>query len=88
MTMLYIVSALIMVRSIFRVVEYIMGHDRYLLKNEWTLYVFDATLMFGVVVMLGWRYPDDLHPKKGDDVGMESLSVVVLLLLENINNKA
>ncbi|KAH6869072.1 RTA1 like protein-domain-containing protein [Thelonectria olida] len=72
MRMLYIVSVTIMVRSIFRVVEYIMGQDGYLLKNEWTLYVFDALLMFGVVVMLAWRYPDDLHPAKGDDLAMET----------------
>lgn len=76
MVMLYVVSALIMVRSIFRVVEYIMGSDGYLLKNEWTLYVFDAALMIGVVGMLGWRYPDDLHPMTFDepDVEMESES--------------
>ncbi|KAM0326928.1 hypothetical protein ACHAQA_006048 [Verticillium albo-atrum] len=60
MIMLYTVSGLIMVRSIFRVVEYIMGHDGYLLANEWTLYVFDATLMFGVVVMFAWRFPGKL----------------------------
>lgn len=60
MIMLYVVSALIMVRSIFRVVEYIMGYDGYLLAHEWTLYVFDATLMFGVVVMFAWRFPGDL----------------------------
>lgn len=40
-----------MVRSIFRVVEYIMGHDSYLLANEWPLYIFDAVLMFFVIVL-------------------------------------
>ncbi|GKU16376.1 unnamed protein product, partial [Fusarium langsethiae] len=49
--MLYIVSALIMVRSVFRVVEFIGGQDGYLLKHEWTLYVFDALLMFAAVVI-------------------------------------
>ncbi|RSL81758.1 hypothetical protein CEP51_005632 [Fusarium floridanum] len=68
MTMLYVVSVLIMVRSVFRVIEYIMGHDGYPLRNEWTLYVFDALLMFGVVVMLGWRYPCDLLPQKSRDL--------------------
>ena len=62
MVMLYSVSALIMVRSVFRVVEYIMGHDGYLLQNEWTLYVFDAVLMFAVVVLFSWRFPSDLRP--------------------------
>ncbi|KFA74446.1 hypothetical protein S40288_08918 [Stachybotrys chartarum IBT 40288] len=66
MTMLYAVSVLIMVRSVFRVIEYIMGHDGYLLANEWTLYVFDALLMFGVVVMFAWRFPGNLRPAKLD----------------------
>lgn len=68
MTMLYVVSVLIMVRSIFRVIEYIMGHDGYPLRNGWTLYVFDALLMFGVVCMLAWRYPCDLRPQKSRDL--------------------
>ncbi|KFY31589.1 hypothetical protein V493_00977 [Pseudogymnoascus sp. VKM F-4281 (FW-2241)] len=38
LAMLYMVSALIMIRSIFRVVEYVMGGDGYLLSNEWTLH--------------------------------------------------
>jgi hypothetical protein len=88
MVMLYIVSALIMVRSIFRVVEYILGHDGYPLKNEWTLYIFDAVLMFGVVVMVGWRYPEDLNPKKGDDLDMELQTTVMPSLPEHVNNKA
>ncbi|KXJ86092.1 RTA1 domain protein [Microdochium bolleyi] len=50
MAMLYAVSALIMIRSLFRVVEYVLGPHGYPLMNEWTLYVFDASLM--VIVML------------------------------------
>ncbi|VUC26719.1 unnamed protein product [Clonostachys rosea] len=64
MHMLYAVSGLIMVRSTFRVVEYIMGHDSYLLANEWPLYVFDAVLMFFVVVLFGWRFPGYLANSK------------------------
>ncbi|OAF60593.1 hypothetical protein VC83_03254 [Pseudogymnoascus destructans] len=37
LAMLYMVSALIMIRNIFRVAEYVMGNDGYLLANEWTL---------------------------------------------------
>ena len=43
--MLYGVSALVMERSIFRVVEFIMGNDGYLLSTEWPVYVFDAVPM-------------------------------------------
>ncbi|KAI1379583.1 RTA-like protein [Hypoxylon crocopeplum] len=72
MFMLYVVSAFIMVRSIFRVVEYILGQDGYPLENEWTLYVFDGVLMFGVVVAFGWRFPSGLRPQKIEDVEMET----------------
>lgn len=59
---LYLVSLLIMVRSVFRVVEFVMGNDGYLLQNEWPLYVFDAALMGLVVVVFGIRYPSDVYP--------------------------
>ncbi|KAH6633306.1 Rta1 protein [Boeremia exigua] len=64
MRMLYIVSALIMVRSIFRVAEYAMGNDGYLLKHEWTLYIFDSTLMFAVMVVYFIWYPTWVTPDK------------------------
>lgn len=57
LAMLYTVSVFILVRSIFRVIEYSMGQDGYLLKHEWTLYVFDAVLMFGVVVAFAYKFP-------------------------------
>jgi hypothetical protein len=61
LNMLYAVSALIMVRSIFRVVEYIMGQNGYPLEHEWTLYIFDSCLMFAVTVIFYWRYPSELE---------------------------
>ncbi|KAF2760921.1 putative RTA1 domain protein [Pseudovirgaria hyperparasitica] len=60
MKMLYVVSGLIMVRSVFRVVEYVMGTDGYLLRHEWPLYVFDAVLMMGTVGVFAWWYPGRL----------------------------
>ncbi|KFY33304.1 hypothetical protein V494_07717 [Pseudogymnoascus sp. VKM F-4513 (FW-928)] len=77
LAMLYMVSALIMIRSIFRVAEYVMGNDGYLLANEWTLYVFDATLMFGVTVLFYWRHPGALKGAKINDaerVQLDSMS--------------
>ncbi|BAE61728.1 unnamed protein product [Aspergillus oryzae RIB40] len=56
---LYLVSLLIMVRSLFRVVEYIMGNDGYLLQHEWPVYVFDATLMWIVMAIIAIRFPID-----------------------------
>lgn len=62
--MLYVVSILIMVRSIFRVIEYAQGQGGYSLSHEWTLYVFDSLLMFLVTALFLWRFPSELRPKK------------------------
>lgn len=61
--MLYAVSALIMIRSIFRVAEYIMGNDGYLLTHEWPLYLFDSLLMFAVTVIFYLRHPSALQSR-------------------------
>jgi hypothetical protein len=49
---LYSVSALILFRCTFRLVEYAMGNAGYLIAHEWTLYLFDAVPMFLVLVLL------------------------------------
>ncbi|KAH6956078.1 RTA1 like protein-domain-containing protein [Fusarium avenaceum] len=59
--MLYGVSLLIMVRSIFRVIEYAQGYTGYALSHEWTLYVFDTLLMWLVTIIFAWRYPSDIN---------------------------
>ncbi|KAB8356645.1 hypothetical protein FH972_024222 [Carpinus fangiana] len=66
LVMLFVCSALIFVRSIFRVVEYAMGVDGYLLTHEWTLYVFDSLLMWIVMVVFFWQYPSHLSAKVSD----------------------
>lgn len=60
MSVLYIASIFIMVRSIFRVVEYLQGFDGYLLHHEAYLYIFDALLMFLVMVLLNVVHPSEL----------------------------
>ena len=57
---LYAASALILVRSIFRVIEYIQGNAGYLLSHEAYLYIFDATLMFLVMVLFNWVHPSEV----------------------------
>lgn len=57
---LYATSILILVRSIFRVVEYIQGNGGYLLRHEVFLYVFDAVLMFTVMAVLNVSHPGDI----------------------------
>lgn len=58
--LLYAVSLLIMIRSIFRVVEYGLGTDGYPLTHEWTLYIFDSLLMWSVMVSWLIWYPGEL----------------------------
>ncbi|KAK0197504.1 putative RTA1 domain protein [Armillaria mellea] len=59
MYVLYAASTLIMVRSIFRVVEYVGGSDGYLLRNEVWLYIFDSVLMIGVIALFNIYHPSD-----------------------------
>jgi hypothetical protein len=57
---LYGSSALILVRSLFRVIEYLQGNSGYLLRHEVFLYVFDALLMLGVLVLFNWIHPSEV----------------------------
>lgn len=64
--MLYVCSVLIMLRSVFRVIEYVMGVDGYLLSNEWSMYVFDAVLMWAVQVIFFVWFPDKFQFRRID----------------------
>lgn len=59
--MLYSVSALILIRSIFRIIEYVMDNDGYPLMHEWTMYVFDSVPMAVVMVIFLIWYPDQMR---------------------------
>lgn len=63
--MLYGVSVLIMIRSIFRLFEFVLGTDGYPMTHEWTLYTFDSVLMAGVMALLLVYYPDMLQMPSG-----------------------
>jgi hypothetical protein len=69
--MLYITSGLILVRSAFRVVEYLMGNDGWILRHEFMLYIFDALLMLSVVVLFLLSHPGTLFADR-EDKGAES----------------
>ncbi|KAL4792752.1 RTA1 like protein-domain-containing protein [Aspergillus venezuelensis] len=58
---LYASSILILIRSIFRVIEYLQGYDGYLLRNEAFIYVFDALLMFFVLVVFVAVHPSEVN---------------------------
>ncbi|KAH7053117.1 RTA1 like protein-domain-containing protein [Macrophomina phaseolina] len=78
---LYATNGLIMVRSVFRLIEYVQGEDGELLSNEIYLYIFDAGLMFLTMVILNWKHPSILIPAKvmerGRDSEAESGSIVM-----------
>jgi hypothetical protein len=48
---LYSATALIMIRSIFRLVEFIQGREGFLLQTEWPTLVFDGAMMFATMVI-------------------------------------
>ena len=59
---LYVISAMIFVRSIFRIIEYGLGDDGYLLSNEWPNYIFDAVPMLIAMVCFTVWHPSELYP--------------------------
>lgn len=61
---LYSTSAIILVRSAFRVVEYIQGNGGYLISHEIFLYIFDTLLMAAVMLIFLIYYVDHLDGKK------------------------
>ena len=58
---LYVTSTLILIRSIFRVVEYLQGNNGYLISHEVFIYVMDALLMALVMVIFATWYIEDLQ---------------------------
>ncbi|PKY00602.1 RTA1-domain-containing protein [Aspergillus campestris IBT 28561] len=54
-------SILILIRSIFRVVEYLQGSEGYLLSTEVFIYVFDGLLMFFVLVIFVVIHPSEVN---------------------------
>ncbi|CVK85480.1 hypothetical protein FPRO06_07415 [Fusarium proliferatum] len=72
---LYATSFLILVRSIFRVVEYLQGNKGYLISHEVFLYVFDAILMALVMLIFMIWYVKHLQKKnKQADIEDRELS--------------
>jgi hypothetical protein len=59
---LYVASTLIIIRNVFRLVEYSEGSDGYLLSTEVFVYCLDAMPMFLLVAWLFWKYPGQMSP--------------------------
>lgn len=65
--MLYGTSGAILVRNIFRVVEFVIGSDHgYLADHEWPLYVFDGVPMVLAMAGFFFWYPSQLQRSARD----------------------
>ncbi|PYH78083.1 RTA1-domain-containing protein [Aspergillus uvarum CBS 121591] len=60
LNILYLTSFLIMVRSVFRLIEYLQGNDGYLLHHEVFLYLFDAVLIFSAMAVFNFFHPSEI----------------------------
>lgn len=59
----YIASGLILVRSMFRLIEYAQGNAGYLISHEVYMYIFDSILMFLAMALFAWEHPSQLNAK-------------------------
>lgn len=57
---LYVAGALIWVRSLFRVIEFIQGNHGPLMRSEAYVFVFDGLLMFIVLAWMNWFHPSEI----------------------------
>ncbi|KAK0197509.1 RTA1 like protein-domain-containing protein [Armillaria mellea] len=57
MHVLYAASTMILVRSIFRVIEFAQGNDGYFMRSEVWIYIFDSVLMAGVITLFNIFHP-------------------------------
>jgi hypothetical protein len=61
MRLLYAISLMIMIRSIYRLAEYVQGTEGYLSSHEWTLYVFDSVPMLLSSILMMAEFPNTLQ---------------------------
>lgn len=68
MVTLYVASILILIRSIFRLIEFAQGNDGYLISHEVFLYVFDSMLMFFTMIAMVVYHPSKLLSSRAKTV--------------------
>jgi hypothetical protein len=76
MIVLYSASTLIMIRSIYRVAEYVQGSTGYLQSKEAFVYIFDASLMMICCVLFNIFHPSNILSKStnGSNEDVEMLN--------------
>ncbi|RHZ62604.1 hypothetical protein CDV55_102594 [Aspergillus turcosus] len=71
---LYLVSGLILIRSAFRMVEFVQGFNGYLISHEIFMYVLDTAQMFVLMVVMNVVHPSGVLGRvKGELVQCETL---------------
>lgn len=65
MMIMYAVNALIMIRSVYRVIEYVQGSQGVLQEHEAYLYVFDSSLMLICCLIFNVFHPSQIIFGKG-----------------------
>lgn len=66
--LLLVASVFIVIRCAYRVAEYVMGDDGYLMDNEWCAYVGDTIPMLFVQVAFHFVHAGDVFPKAGEEM--------------------
>jgi len=64
---LYASSFLILIRCVFRLVEYAQGRTGYLMSNEVFLYLFDSVLMLGTMITFAIIHPSEVNALLGGE---------------------
>lgn len=68
----YTLSALILFRCVFRLIEYSLGNAAYPIAHEWNVYVFDGVPMLTVLVLLFvFQHTISEEPDQAKDMKVE-----------------
>lgn len=63
---LYAACLLILVRSVFQVIEFVQGNDGFIMRREYLLYIFDGALMALMGIVLGIVFPGSFLSHRGN----------------------
>jgi hypothetical protein len=64
---LYAAGILILIRSVFRVIEFTQGNNGTIMTHEVFLYLFDGILMLGVMVLFNLIHPGEIIGRKAQN---------------------